>query len=82
MADLDQDIEAFESKKDELERHHLGKWILIHDQEVISAFDTFDTAAREAVRLFGRGPYLIRQVGSPPLTLPASYMAVSLHGHC
>ena len=81
MADLDREIEAFERKKELLERHHLGKWVLIHDQEVISAFDTFDAAAREAVRLFGRGPYLIRRVGRPPVTLPASYAAVSIDAH-
>lgn len=81
MADLDQEIDAFEQMKDDLERHHMGKWIVIHNHELINAFDTFDAAAREAVRLFGRGPYLIRQVGRPPVTLPASYAAVSLHAH-
>lgn len=82
MADLDHEIEAFERKKDELERHHLGKWVVIHDGELVNAFDTFDTAAREAVSRFGRGPYLIRQVGQPPVKLPASFAAVGANAHC
>jgi hypothetical protein len=37
-------------------------------------FESFDEAAKTAVHRFGRGPYLIRQVGAGPITLPASVM--------
>ena len=40
----------------------------------IGVYDAFETAAKEAVGHFGRGPYLIRQVGAPPVVLPASVM--------
>jgi hypothetical protein len=49
MADLDQEIAAYQEMRDSLEAKHTGKG----DQ-------------------FGSGPYLIRQVGAPPVTLPAS----------
>jgi hypothetical protein len=29
---------------------------------------------------FGAGPYLIRQIGAPPVTLPASVMYHPAHG--
>jgi hypothetical protein len=71
---LEAEIRAFNAKKAELEQHHHGKWVVFHGDDFIGAFDTLDNAAAEAAFRFGRGPYLIRQVGSPPLTLPASVL--------
>lgn len=72
MPHLEKDLAAFTKMKAELETHHLGKWVVFHDGALIDSFDTFDSAASEAVRRFGGGPYLIRQVGAPEFTLPAS----------
>ena len=74
MADLDTEIEAYERIRPDLEAQHTGKWVLVHDGQLINTFNYFEAAASEAVRSFGRGPYLIRQVGAPPVTLPASVM--------
>ena len=52
----------------------MGKWALLHDRRFVEVFDSFQDAAEAAVERFGRGPYLIRQIGSPPITLPASVM--------
>jgi hypothetical protein len=71
---LETEIAAFESNQKELEQHHNGKYVVFRGDEFIGAFDTFDAAAREAVNRFGRGPYLIRQVGVPPPPMPASVM--------
>jgi hypothetical protein len=72
MADLDNEIAAYDARRQELESSHMGKWVLVHERELIGIFDSFQIAAENAVRKFGRGPYLIRQVGAPPVTLPAS----------
>jgi hypothetical protein len=72
MADVETEIGAYDKLKAELESKHMGKWVLIHDQELVQVYDSFEAAAQDAVRRFGRGPYLIRQVGAPPITLPAS----------
>jgi hypothetical protein len=71
---LETEIAAFESHQKELEQHHNGKYVVFHGEEFVGAFDTFDAAAREAVNRFGRGPYLIRQVGAPPPSMPVSVM--------
>lgn len=71
---LEVEIRAFETRKAELEQHHHGKWVVFHEDDFVGAFDTLDNAAAVAVERFGRGPYLIRQVGAPPLTLPASVL--------
>ena len=74
MADLDTELEAYERMRPDLEAKHTGKWVLLHNGQLIRVFDDFEASAEEAVRRFGRGPYLIRQVGAPPVTLPASVM--------
>ena len=74
MAELDQEIAAYEGMSKELEAHHMGKWVLIHDLKLIAVYESFESAAEDAVGRFGRGPYLIRQIGAPPITLPASVM--------
>jgi hypothetical protein len=79
MADLDREIAAFDAMRGELESHSLGKWVVFYDQKLIGLFESFEAAAEEAVKNFGSGPYLIRQVGEPPVTLPASVMYHPVH---
>ena len=61
----------YESLRVEFERNHHLEWIVVHDEEVFF-FTDFQEAAEEAVKRFGRGPYLIRQVGAPRPVLPIS----------
>jgi hypothetical protein len=72
--DLKSEIEAYEAMRESLETSHTGRWVLLKDRKLINLYDSFETAAQDAVRLYGRGPYLIRQVGAPPVVLPASLM--------
>ena len=69
---LEREIAAFEKARADLEKHHNRKFVVFHDGEFVGAWDTLNAAAGEAVRRFGKGPYLIRQVGAPPVALPAS----------
>jgi hypothetical protein len=74
MPELDKDIEAYKRLQPELETHHNGKWVVINSGEMFGVFDSFEVAAGEAVNRFGRGPYLIRQVGASDFVMPASVM--------
>lgn len=80
MAELDKEIAAFETMRPELEKDHLGKFVIIKHRELFGVFGSLEQAADAAVRQFGRGPYLLRQVGAPPVTLPASVMYHPDHG--
>ncbi len=60
--------------RDCLEREHLHKWVIIYGEELSGTYDDFQDAAADATRRYGRGPYLIRQVGYTLATLPASVM--------
>jgi hypothetical protein len=79
MADLAREIAAFEGMQEALERDQAGKWVVVHGGTLAGVFDTFDAAAITAVARFGRGPYLIRQIGAQPVILPASVMYAFAH---
>jgi len=74
MADVQAEIAAYEKMRQELEAKHTGQWVLVHHLQLVGVYSAFETAAEEAVKRFGRDTYLIRQVGAPPVTLPASVM--------
>ncbi len=74
MSVLDKEIAAFEARRSELEERHSGKWVVFYGDKLVDTFDSFENAAAEAVRIYGAGPYLIRQVGAPPVQYPASVM--------
>jgi hypothetical protein len=71
MTTLSSQISAYEAMRDVLESDHFGRWVVFHDGELVNTYETFEEAAEDAVSRFGRGPYLIRQVGAPPVSLPA-----------
>jgi hypothetical protein len=74
MASIQDEIAAFKTMQSKLEAEYLGRWVLIYERDLIKVFDSFSEALAEAGERFGNGPYLIRQVGAPPMTLPASVM--------
>ena len=78
--DIKTNIAAYEAMQQELEEKHMGKWVLFHSNELSGVYGTFESAAEDAVKRFGRGPYLIRQVGSQSVTLPASVMFRPVYG--
>jgi hypothetical protein len=74
MADLDREIAAYDKMRPELEHKYRRRWVLIHDEALIAVYDTSAAAAQDATRRFGRGPYLIREVGAERPILPASVL--------
>ena len=74
MATIEKEIIAYDLMREELEADHKGEWVLVHDQELIGLFETFQKAAVVASRRFGRGPYLIRKIGQGPLRLSSRVM--------
>jgi hypothetical protein len=72
VAALDAELAAYRQHANRLEADHLGKWVVFKNAALVAVHDSFDDAAKEATSRFGRGPYLIRQVGAPPVVIPAS----------
>ena len=69
---LRQNIGAYDKLRADLELDHFGEWVVLYDEEVVGTYDSFETAATDAIVRFDRGPYLIRRVGASAPTLPAS----------
>lgn len=71
---LSDDIAFYEERRQEIEADHLSSWIVVHNRKVEGFYPSFSDAASDAVRRFGRGPYLIRQVGAAASPVPASVL--------
>ncbi len=71
--DLRKNIKAFEKSLPELESHYMDKFVVFHDGKMFGSYDSFDVAAREALRAFGEDVFLVRQVGGiSKMPIPAS----------
>ena len=70
--ELTREIAAYEGMRTKLEADHRMRWAVVHAEELVGIYGTFESAAYDAMQRFGRGPYLIRQIGAPPMHLPAS----------
>ncbi len=78
---IEQEIAAYEALRVNLELHHTGQWAVVHDEALVGLYPSFDEAARDAVKRFGGGPYLIREIGAAPFTLPASVLYRAVQGN-
>ncbi len=72
MLDLSRQIAAYEKIQSDLETDHFRKWVVFYDEELVGTYDTDREAVGTAIERFGRGPYLIRQVGVMPVPPLAS----------
>ena len=79
MGQLDVEVATYNRMREDLEANHRWEWVVIHGEELVGIFNDFQVAADTAVRRFGRGPYLIREIGAPPIVIPY-YYASSLAG--
>ena len=75
MLELSRQIAAYEKIQSDLEMDHFGKWVVFYDEELVGTYDTDREAVGTAIERFGRGPYLIRQVGVIPVPPLASVIS-------
>ncbi len=59
---LDAELEAYAAHRDELLGSHVGKFVLLKDEDVIGVFDTKPDAIRAGYERFGNVPFLVKQV--------------------
>ncbi|MCY4580039.1 MAG: hypothetical protein OXD31_13470 [Chloroflexi bacterium] len=74
MAVLEREYAVFNRMKEQLKDEHHLEWVVIHEDEFVGTFKDFEDAAVTAIKRFGYGPYLIKQIGAPPFRLPASIL--------
>ena len=74
VATLEENVAVYEKVHKQLERDHMGKWVVIYDEEIVGLYSDFQEAAQDAVIRFGSGPYHIKQIGEPPLQISPTLM--------
>lgn len=69
----------------ELAIQHPGKYLLIKEDKVHGAFETYEQGVSGGARLFGAGPFLVRSVLKPDdseaPSIPALSVGVPLVAH-
>jgi len=59
---LEREREYYESLKEDLLRHHEGQFAVIHADQLLGTYTTFDEALAAGVRAYGTQPFLIQEV--------------------
>lgn len=59
---LETELAVFARMKEQLLSSHEGKFILIHGEELVGAFDSAENAYAAGVAHFGREPFLVKKV--------------------
>ena len=75
---LEQELATYRAKLPELALHE-GKYVLIHGQDVIGTFATYEDALRQGYREFGLEPFMVKQVQSTEQVLFVSRALAPLH---
>ena len=60
---LEKELETYKSKLPELKQYE-GKFVLIHGEEVIDTFDSYEDAIKEGYKRYNLEPFLVKQIHS------------------
>ena len=60
---LEKELETYKAKLPELKQDE-GKFVLIHGDDVIDTFTSYEDAIKEGYKKFGLKPFLVKQIHS------------------
>jgi hypothetical protein len=58
---LEKELATYNAKLAELKQHE-GKFVLIHGEEVVDTFASYEDAIKEGYKKFGLEPFLVKQI--------------------
>jgi hypothetical protein len=58
---LEKELATYQAKLPELKQHE-GKYVLIHGDQVVDTFTSYDDALKEGYKQFGLKPFLVKQI--------------------
>lgn len=82
MKTLEREIQAYAKLRDKLEAESWGQWAVVYGDELVGVYELMEDAAQAAVERFGRGPFLLREIGvddSVPLQFPSFWQPFNAH---
>jgi hypothetical protein len=59
---LEKEMQTYSEKLPELKSEHEGKFVLIHGDEVVDTFSSYDDAIKAGYAKFGLSPFLVKQI--------------------
>jgi hypothetical protein len=63
MATLEKELETYNRKRAELiAETEVGKYVLIHGEDVIGVFGAYEDALKEGYEKFGLAPFLVKKI--------------------
>jgi hypothetical protein len=61
---LERELATFEKKLPELSAEHAGEYALVHGDEIVDLFSSYDDAIKAGYARFGLEAFLVKQVQS------------------
>lgn len=58
---LEKELATYQEKLSELKQHE-GKFVLIHDSEIVDLFSTYEDAIKAGYQQFNLDPFLVKQI--------------------
>lgn len=71
---LERERQVYEAHLEEWRRSHLGKFVLIKDEDVLGFFDSVEAAFNEGTARFRLEPFFVKQI------MPGEVVNVSFFG--
>jgi hypothetical protein len=59
---LEKELETFHRKLPELKAENEGKFALVHQDDVVDVFSSYDDAVKAGYAKFGLTPFLVKQI--------------------
>jgi hypothetical protein len=70
---LQQELDTYEAHRAELLGRATGKYVLVHDAELVGEYDTEADAIAEGYKLFGNVPFLVKRI--EPVEVPRRFIS-------
>jgi hypothetical protein len=61
---LKAEIATYQQHRSRLVAEAEGKYVLIHDSDVVGTYDTYEDALNTGYKQFGLGPFMVQQIRS------------------
>ncbi len=59
---LEKELETYKKKLSELKAQHEGKFVLIHGEDVVDTFSTYEDAIKSGYQKFKSEPFLVKRI--------------------
>jgi len=59
---LEKELETYKKHLPELKAEHEGKFVLIHADDVVDTFSTYEDAIKSGYQKFNTQPFLVKQI--------------------